>query len=71
MFLECWYIDILNIVEENIIMFVYGWFGMWNDDFCFVEKVKIVCRFLIWILNEINNVKFIIGMRFDFYKKYY
>lgn len=69
--LECWYVDILNIVVENIILFVYGWFGMWNDDLCLVGRVEMVCKFLKWILDEINNVKVIVGIRFDFYKKYY
>lgn len=42
-FFECWYIDILDKVGEDIIVYVYGWFGLWNDDFCLVDKVKIVC----------------------------
>lgn len=70
-FWECRYIDILNIVVENIILFVYGWFGMWNDDLCLVGRVEMVCKFLKWILEKINNVKVIVGIRFDFYKKYY
>lgn len=68
---ECWYIDILNNIEENIVLYVYGWFGLWNDDFCLWNKLKIVCKLLIWLLNEINNVKLIFGMWLDFFKKYY
>lgn len=74
LFWECWecrYIDILKDVVENIILFVYGWFGMWNDDLCFVGWVEMVCKFLKWILDMINNVKVIVGIRVDFYKKYY
>lgn len=41
--LNCCYIEILDIVNEKIIVFVYGWFGIWNDDLCLVDKVKMVC----------------------------
>lgn len=68
---ECRYTDIPDIVEENTIMFVYGWFGMWNDDLCSVHRVIGACQSLIRILNETNNVKLIIGMRSDLNKKYH
>lgn len=68
--LECWYMDILINLEEKIVLYIYGWFGMLNDDFCLVGKVKMVCLFLISILKLIINVKLIIGMRLDFYRKY-
>lgn len=58
--LECRYTDIPDTVEENTIMFVYGWFGMWNDDLCSVDKAKTACQSLIRILNEIRNVKIIV-----------
>lgn len=38
--LDCWYIEILDIVKEKIVVFVYGWFGIWNDDLCLLERVK-------------------------------
>lgn len=69
--MECRYTDIPDTVEENTIMYVYGWFGMWNDDLCSVENVKTACQSLIRILNETNNVKLIVGMRSDLYKKYH
>lgn len=68
---ECRYTDIPNNVEEDTIMFVYGWFGMWNDDLCSVDRVRMACQSLIRILNETNNVKLIIGMRSDLNKKYH
>lgn len=68
---ECRYTDIPNNVEENTIMFVYGWFGMWNDDLCSVDRVRVACQSLIRILNETNNVKLVIGMRSDLNKKYH
>lgn len=48
---------------------VYGWFGIWNDDLCSVDRAKTACQSLIRILNETTNVKFIIGMRSDLYIK--
>lgn len=68
---ECRYTDIPNNVKENTNMFVYGWFGMWNDDLCSVDRVRMACQSLIRILNETNNVKLIIGMRSDLNKKYH
>lgn len=68
---ECRYTDIPDIIEENTIMFVYGWFGTWNDDLCSVDRVRKACQSLIRILNETNNVKMIIGMRSDLNKKYH
>lgn len=69
--LECRYTDIPNTVEENTIMFVYGWFGMWNDDLCSLVKAKTAYQSLVRILDEIRNVKIIVGMRSDLYRKYY
>lgn len=52
-------------------MFVYGWFGLWNDDLCSVDMAKTACQSLIRILNETTNVKLILGMRSDMYIKYH
>lgn len=30
--LECRYTDIPNYIEENTVLCVYGWFGLWNDE---------------------------------------
>lgn len=68
---ECRYTDIPKTVEKNTIMYVYGWFGMWNDDLCSESRVELACKSLIQILKETTNVKIIIGMRSDLYKKYH
>lgn len=65
------YTDIPDTVEENTIVYVYGWFGLWNDDLCSADRAKTVCKSLIRILNETNNVKIIVGMLSDLYKKYH
>lgn len=69
--LECRYTDIPSSVDENTIVFVYGWFGLWNDDLCSVGKVKTACKSLIQILNETRYVKVIVGIRSDLYRKYH
>lgn len=37
---ECRYTEIPQTVDENTVIFVYGWFGLWNDDHCALDKVK-------------------------------
>lgn len=69
--LECRYTDIPISVDEKTIMYIYGWFGLWNDDFCSVDKANNAFQSLIQILNETRNVKLILGMRSDLYKKYH
>lgn len=69
--LECRYTDIPNHIEENTVLYVYGWFGLWNDDLCSRNKSKTACKLLIRLLNKTNNVKLILGMRSDFLKKYH
>lgn len=69
--LECRHTDIPSSVDENTIIYIYGWFGLWNDDLCSVNKAKEACKSLIQILNETRNVKFILGMRSDLNKKYH
>lgn len=69
--LECRYTDIPSSVDENTIVFVYGWFGLWNDDLCSVGMARTVCKSLIQILSETRNVKVIVGMRSDLYRKYH
>lgn len=68
---ECRYTDIPNTVAENTILFVYGWFGMWNDDLCSVGRAETACKSLKRILEETNNVKVIVGIRSDLHKKYH
>lgn len=69
--LDCVYTEIPNTVSEKTILFVYGWFGIWNDDLCSVYRAQIACQSLIRILNETTNVKLVIGMRSDLQKKYH
>lgn len=69
--LECRYTDIPSYVDENTIVFVYGWFGLWNDDLCSLGKSKTACKSLIQILKETRNVKVIVGMRSNLYRKYH
>ncbi|XP_048752248.2 uncharacterized protein LOC125663875 [Ostrea edulis] len=69
--MEFRYTDIPCTVEENTIMFVYGWFGFWNDDPCSIEKVRKACRELTQLVYGKPNVKVIIGMRSDHHKKYH
>jgi hypothetical protein len=68
--MECRYTEIPEDVEENTIMFVYGWFGLWNDDPCSIEKVRDACKKLNHLLGSIHNVKVIIGMRSEHFMKY-
>ena len=57
-------------IHRKTIVFVYGWFGLWNDDLCSVDAAKTVCKNLFQILETTKNVKIIIGMRGDLYTKY-
>lgn len=44
---------------------------MWNDDLCSVGRVKTAYKSLKRIVNETNNVKLIVEMRSDLYRKYH
>lgn len=68
---ECRYTEIPQTVDENTVIFVYGWFGLWNDDHCALDKVKKACQSLIRVLKETKNVKLILGMRSDLDRKYH
>lgn len=57
-------------IDEERVLFVYGWFGYWNDDLCSSDNVEKACNFLRSTLANRKNVKVIIGMRSDIYKKY-
>nr|XP_022338347.1 uncharacterized protein LOC111133907 isoform X2 [Crassostrea virginica] len=62
--------EVPTTIENNTIVFVYGWFGLWNDDLCSVNDANTVCKKLLQILETTKNVKIIIGMREDLYTKY-
>lgn len=49
---------------------MYGWFGFYNDNFCFMNDVKIYLNIINFILKKKLENKFIIGLRFDFYRRY-
>lgn len=68
--MECHYTKITNTVKENTIMLVYGWFGTWNDDLCSLDAVKTAFQKLSEILKYTQNVKVIILMRSDLFRKY-
>lgn len=69
--LNCLYTEIPDSVFEKTIVYVYGWFGIWNDNLCSVDQAKTACQSLIRILNETTKVKIIIGMRSDMFMKYH
>ena len=60
-----------NNVTEKTILFIYGWFGLWNDDLCSLDRVKMAFQNLIDIMKRTKDIKTIIGMRSDLYKKYH
>ena len=62
--------EVPTTIENNTIVFVYGWFGLWNDDLFSVNDAKEVCKILLHILETIQNVKIITGIRMDLYTKY-
>ena len=70
-FLQYRFTEIPNNVAENTILFIYGWFGLWNDDLCSLDRVKMAFQTLKDIMKRTNNIKIIIGMRSDLYKKYH
>lgn len=49
---------------------MYGWFGFYKDNFCFMNDVKIYLNIINFILKKKLLNKFIIGLRFDFYRRY-
>ena len=66
----CRFIDIPDTVEENTILFVYGWFGFLNDDLCSTVTVQRACHRLEQMLNNTRSVKVIVGMRSDLRTRY-
>lgn len=68
--MDCRYTEIPDTVKEKTVVLVYGWFGIWNDDLCSLERAKQACQSLLRILNETTKVKLIIGMKSDLYRKY-
>ena len=67
----CRFIDIPDTVEENTILFVYGWFGFLNDDLCSTVAVQTACEKLEQLLKDTHSMKVIIGMRSDLRTRYH
>nr|XP_022345787.1 uncharacterized protein LOC111138215 isoform X2 [Crassostrea virginica] len=68
---QCRFTDIPDKVEENTIIFVYGWFGFLNDDLCSTVGVQTACQKLEQHLKTTQSLKIIVGMRSDLSKKYH
>ena len=68
---QCRFTEIPNDVAENTILFIYGWFGLWNDDLCSLGSVKMAFQNIVDLMKRTKNIKTIIGMRSDLYKKYH
>ena len=67
------YQELPVIFDPKTVYFVYGWFGLYNDDPCSVEGVKLACNHITSALKYMNKkqVKFIIGLRSDFQSLYH
>lgn len=57
--------DVPTTVDNKTIIFVYGWFGLWNDNFCFRNDAKEVYEKLTQVLKDKSEVKLIIVVRSD------
>ena len=59
--------------DPKTVYFVYGWFGLYNDDPCSVAGVVLACNHMTSALKYMNKkqVKFIIGLRSDFQSLYH
>ena len=64
------YDELPNGVEDKTIILVYGWFGVWNDDLCSLNRAQAACETLGNILKRSQNVKVIIGMKTNVFSKY-
>ena len=62
--------EVPDTIDEETVVFVYGWFGLWNDDLCSVDAAEKACAKLLQILEATQSVKIILGMRGDLYTKY-
>lgn len=56
--------------DPKTIYFVYGWFGLYNDNPCSMLDVKINLNSIDSTLRKKTENKFIIGLRSDFYRRY-
>ncbi|XP_078337109.1 uncharacterized protein LOC111137807 isoform X2 [Crassostrea virginica] len=67
------YTDLPVEFESKTVNFVYGWFGLYNDDPCSVGKVVLQCKHIsnAFKYKSKKHVKFIIGLRSDFHSLYH
>ena len=62
-------IPTLSISEKSII-FVDGWFGLWNENPCEEEVVKEILESLRGQVETLQDCKVVLGIREDIYEKY-
>lgn len=69
-FKSCKYQELPIKFDPKTIYFVYGWFGLFNDDPCSVMDVKSAFNHIVSTTKTKAENKFIIGLRSDFYRRY-
>lgn len=55
---------------EKTIIFVDGWFGIWNENPCEVNDVEVALHELRNSIDNVQPCKVILGIREDIYEKY-
>lgn len=69
-FKSCKYQELPVRFDPKTIYFVYGWFGLYNDNPCSVTDVKSALNHIASTTKTKAENKFIIGLRSDFYRRY-
>lgn len=65
------YRDIPSLsLSERFIIFVDGWFGLWNENPCEEEVVKRSLQYLRQQMDTFQDLKVVLGVREDIYEKY-
>ena len=65
------YRDIPSLsLSERFIIFVDGWFGLWNENPCEEEVVKRSLQYLRQQVDTFQDLKVVLGVREDIYEKY-
>nr|XP_022293773.1 uncharacterized protein LOC111104227 isoform X2 [Crassostrea virginica] len=57
-------------ISEKTIIFVDGWFGLWNENPCEEDVVKQTLQSLQLQVETFQDLKVVLGVREDIYKKY-
>lgn len=55
---------------DNIVYFIDGWFGLWNDNLCEREFVKESLRLIFEERDKKEEKKFVVGLSFEIRKMY-